>query len=56
MKEKGHDFVMKVSSTVKLCAAPGSHMSDGSYLAIIKGKIEDPAGSANGRKRSVKSI
>ena len=51
MKEKGHDFIMKVSSTVKLCAAPGSHMSDGSYLAIIKGKIEDPAGSTNGRKK-----
>lgn len=51
MKEKGHDFIMKVSSTVKLCAVPGSHMPDGSYLTVIKGKIEDPAGSANGRKK-----
>ncbi len=42
---------MKVSSTVKLCAVPGSHMPDGSYLSVIKGKIEDPAGSANGRKK-----
>jgi hypothetical protein len=51
MKEKAYDFIMKVSSTVKLCAVPGSHMLDGSYLAVIKGKIEDPAGSANGRKK-----
>jgi len=51
MKEKGHDFIMKLSSTVKLCAVPGSHMPDGSYLSVIKGKIEDPAGSANGRKK-----
>ncbi|MFV9644782.1 MAG: hypothetical protein ACNYWU_03060 [Desulfobacterales bacterium] len=42
---------MKVSSTVKLCAVPGSHMSDGSYLSVIKGKIENPAGSANGHKK-----
>ncbi len=26
-------------------------MPDGSYLAIIKGKIQDPAGPANGRKK-----
>ena len=51
MKEKGHDFIMKVSSTVKLCAVSGSHMPDGSYLTVIKGKIEDPAGSTNGRKK-----
>ena len=51
MKENGHDFIMKVSSTVKLCAVPGFHMPDGSYLSVIKGKIEDPAGSANNRKK-----
>jgi len=47
---------MKVSSTVKLCAVPVSHMPDGSYLTVIKGKIEDPAGSANGRKKRKISI
>ena len=51
MKEKGHNFIIKVSSTVKLCAVTGSHMPDGSYLTVIRGKIEDPAGSANGRKK-----
>jgi hypothetical protein len=42
---------MKVSKSVKLCPIPGSHLPDGSYLAVIKGKVQDPAGSANGRKR-----
>lgn len=29
-------------------------MLDGSYLAVIKEKIEDPAGSTNGRKKWIK--
>jgi hypothetical protein len=49
MKENGHDFIMKVNKSVKL--HPCSHMPDGSYLSVIKGKIEDSAGSANGRKK-----
>ena len=51
MIENGHDFIMKLSSTVKLCAVPGSHLPDGSYLAVIKGKVEDSARSGNGRKK-----
>jgi hypothetical protein len=51
MKTMGINFIMKVSNSVKLCPIPGSHLPDGSYLAIIKGKIQDPEGSANGRKR-----
>jgi len=51
MKTMQINFIMKVSSSVKLCPIPGSHLPDGSYLAAVKGKIQDPAGSANGRKR-----
>lgn len=40
---------MKVSKSIKL--HPCSYMPDGSYLSVIKGKIEDPAESANGRKK-----
>jgi hypothetical protein len=51
MKDKGHNFIMKVSNSVKLCPIPGSHLADGSYLAVIEGKIQDLAGSAKGRKK-----
>lgn len=51
MKQKGFNFIMKISKSIKLHEIPGSRMSDGSYLAIIKGKIEDPTRSANGRKK-----
>ena len=51
MKAMGINFIMKVSKSVKLCPIPGSYLPDGSYLAAIKGKIQDPAGSANGRKK-----
>ena len=40
---------MKVSKSVKL--HPCSYMPDSSYFSVIKGKIEDPEGSANGRKK-----
>lgn len=30
---------------------PGTHMPDCSYLAVIRGKIEDPAGSTSSRKK-----
>jgi len=42
---------MKVAKSVKLKPIPGSQMPDGSYLTKITGKIEDPAGSTNGRKK-----
>jgi hypothetical protein len=51
MKEKGFNFIMKISKSIKLCAIPGSHMPDGSYLASIKRKIEDGSRSANGKKK-----
>ena len=51
MMQNYHDFIMKVATTVKLKPKPGSQMPDGSYLSVIKGKIEDPAGSTNGRKK-----
>ena len=49
MEDRGHSFIMKVSNSVKLC--PSSHIPDGSYLAVIEGKIQDLSGSANGRKK-----
>jgi hypothetical protein len=51
MKDRGQNFIMKVSSSVKLCPVPGSRMPDGSYLAVIEGQIQDVAGSASGRKK-----
>ena len=42
---------MKVAKSIKLKPIPGSQMSDGSYLSKITGKIEDPAGSKNGRNK-----
>jgi len=42
---------MKVSNSIKLCPIPGSHLPDGSYLAVIEGKIQDLAGSTKGRKK-----
>ena len=51
MIENKFNFLMKVSKSIKVRAIKGSRMLDGSYLAVIKSKIEDPAGSANGRKK-----
>jgi len=51
MEDRGHSFIMKVSTSVKLCPIPGSRMPDGSYLVDIEGKVQGLAGSANGRKK-----
>lgn len=51
MKENGHDFIMKVAKSINLRPIPSSHLPDGSYLSIIRGKIEDPSVSRNGRKK-----
>jgi hypothetical protein len=51
MKENGHDFIMKVAKSVNLRPIPNSHLSDGSYLSIIRGKMEDRSVSTNGRKK-----
>lgn len=51
MNNMQHNYIMKVSKSVKLPEIAGSRMPDGSYLAAIKGKIENPATSSNGRKK-----
>jgi len=51
MIENKFNFTMKVSKSLKVRATKDSRMLDDSYLAVLKGKIEDPAGSANGRKK-----
>ena len=38
--QAGHEMITKASSRMKLI--PIKHLSDGSYLAVITGKIEDP--------------
>lgn len=54
MKQMEHNFIMKVSKSIKLRPIKDSHLPDGSYLAVIKGKIKDSAGSANGRTKWIK--
>jgi hypothetical protein len=51
MQDRGLHFTMKVSKSMKLCPIPGSRLPDGSYLAVIKGKIQDLTGSTNSRKK-----
>ncbi len=41
MIENKLNFIMKISNSVKLIKITGSDLPDGSYLAVIKGKIED---------------
>lgn len=40
MQTRSQHFIMKVSKSVKLMPIKGSQMADGSYEAIIRGKIE----------------
>jgi hypothetical protein len=54
MIENNRKFIMKMSKSVRLTKIKGTHRPDGSFLAVIKGKIEDPAGSKNGRKKWIK--
>lgn len=51
MKQKGHNYIMKVAKSVKLKPVPKSHYQDGSYLSVLNGKIEGPSRSKNGRKK-----
>jgi hypothetical protein len=50
--KKGAEFIVRVPDHVKLERIPKSRMPDGSYLAWLVGKVEDPAGPRpNGQKR-----
>ena len=51
MIENGLNFIIKVAKSVKLKAIPGSHMPDGSYNSVVKGKIIESVNPANGRKK-----
>jgi hypothetical protein len=51
LQQKGHHFLMKISSSIQLAPVKGGLLSDGSYLALIKGKIEDPLSSTPKRRR-----
>jgi len=54
MIEKNYKYIMKMSKSVKLTKIKGAHLPDGSFLTVIKGKVEDLAGSKNGRKKWIK--
>ncbi len=42
---------MKVATSVKLKAIPGSHLPDGSYLSSVKSKIVESVNPVNGRNK-----
>ena len=45
-----HHFIMKISLSVRITSLPHGRLLDGSYLALIQGKIEDPTRSQEKRK------
>ena len=49
--ENGWQLLAKLSASVKPKRMPGKRLPDGSYLAVIRGKIEDPTRSQGKRKR-----
>jgi hypothetical protein len=51
LREQCQHFIMKVSSSLSLAPVKGGLLPDGSYLALIKGKIEDPDSSTTQSKR-----
>jgi hypothetical protein len=50
--KKGWQLLAKLSASVKPKRIPGKTLSDGSYLAVIRKKIQDPTRSQGKRKRS----
>lgn len=51
LQQQGKNFLMKISSSIRLFPVKGGTLADGSYLALVKGKIEDLESSAAKRKR-----
>lgn len=51
LQQQGHHFLMKISCSVHLHPVKGGIFSDGSYLALIKGKVEDPASRTSKRRK-----
>lgn len=51
LQQQGHHFLMKISSSVHSRPVKGGFFPDGSYLALLKGKIEDSLSSTATRKR-----
>jgi len=49
MAENGLQFILKLAKSVKVKAIPGSHMADGSYLSVLKGKVIESVNSGTGR-------
>ena len=50
LNDANHRFIMKVASSVKPKPFPDHHWKDGSYLAIIGGRVPDPLRSTEKRK------
>lgn len=51
LQQHGYHFIMKISSSIHVFPIKGGSLHDGSYLALIKGKIEDHVSSTSKRKR-----
>ena len=51
MCENGVQYILKIATSVKLKAIPGSQMTDGSYLSAVNGKIIASVNPDNGRKK-----
>ena len=51
MEKSGLNFIMKVATSVRLKAIPGSHFPDGSYLSVVKGKVIESVNSVTGRNK-----
>lgn len=49
MAENGLQSILKIAKSVKVKAIPGSRMADGSYLAVLKGKVVESVDSDTGR-------
>ena len=51
MARNGLQSILKIAKSVKVKAIPGSHMADGSYLALLKGKVVESVDSNTGRTK-----
>lgn len=51
LQQQGQNFLMKISSSIRLLPVKGGILGDGSYLALVKGKIEDLQSSRSKRRR-----
>lgn len=54
LQRQGQHFLMKISSSLRLIPVKGGSLHDGSYMALLTGKIEDPRSITSKYKRFMK--